>query len=98
MAQFGIRNWIYGSSAKCIATTLFNKAIRKKVMVHKSITNNKWISHVSPISTHQEIREFVALRKAINAVQLDPKREDNIRASLTFHVYDGFHSINYTTT
>jgi hypothetical protein len=40
---------------------------------------NKWVDHVSPISSQQEVTEFVALWELTREVRLDNSREDSIR-------------------
>jgi hypothetical protein len=63
---------------KNFAPTLFKKAKRKNVTVQKAIQDNKWISHITPILTTAEIQEYVRLWEAVQQVQLDASREDNI--------------------
>jgi hypothetical protein len=56
-ASFWHSNWVNGHPPKYIALGLFQKAKRK------NITVNKWISHVSPIQSMDELREFISLWK-----------------------------------
>ncbi|WVZ95321.1 hypothetical protein U9M48_041103 [Paspalum notatum var. saurae] len=78
-ASFWYSNWINGSSARSLAPSLFEKTIRKKVTVSKAIERNKWISHVQPVESSTEIKEFVVLWEAISEVTMDTTREDEIR-------------------
>ena len=64
---------------KNIAPTLYKKAKRKNLSVRKALQDNPWISHITPLSTTQEIREYVMLWEAIGQTQLHEDREDNIR-------------------
>ena len=63
---------------KSFAPTLFKKAKKKNVMVQKAIQDNKWISHITPILSTAEIQEYVRMWEAVQQVQLDASREDNI--------------------
>lgn len=57
--SFWHSNWINGCAPKNIAPSLFIKATRKKITVQKATENNKWISHITPILTLQELNEFI---------------------------------------
>jgi len=55
------------------------KTKRRNVKVNKAVEENKWVDHVTPITTYQESVEFVALWEAIRGISLDSSREDTIR-------------------
>ena len=55
------------------------KTKRRNVKVNKAVEENKWVDHVTPITTYQELVEFVALWEAIRGISLDSSREDTIR-------------------
>jgi hypothetical protein len=72
----------HGSMEECqknIAPTLYKKEKRKNLSVRKALQDNPWISRITPLSTAQEIREYVMLWEAIGQTQLHEDREDNIR-------------------
>jgi hypothetical protein len=52
---------------------------RKKVSVHKALKDNKWIMHIMPLQTTQEIQEYVTLWEQISDIQLTENGEDTIR-------------------
>jgi hypothetical protein len=62
-ARFWTSSWIDGMTAKSLAPSLFQNAKRKKITVQKALQDNQWISHILPIQTAQEIREYVTLRE-----------------------------------
>ena len=41
------------------------KAKRKNLTVQKALQDNRWISHIIPLNTAEEIREYVELWEAI---------------------------------
>jgi hypothetical protein len=47
--------------------------------VQKALQDNRWISHIIPLSTAQEIKEYVELWEAIGQMQLQEDRDDSIR-------------------
>lgn len=53
--------WIEGRTPQIIAPTLFQKSKRKKLLVHKALQDNRWIKHILPIHTSQEMHEYVKL-------------------------------------
>lgn len=63
---------------KDIAPSLFKKAKRKNISVKAALQNNKWIDHILPIFSPDEIREYVSLWEKVQHVQLDENREDDI--------------------
>ena len=67
------------NAKKNITPTLYKKAKRKNLSVRKALQDNPWISRITPLSTAQEIREYVMLWEAIGQTQLHEDREDNIR-------------------
>jgi hypothetical protein len=80
MARFWQSSWVNGRMPKKnIAPTLYKKAKRKNLSVRKALQDNSWISRIIPLSTAQEIREYVMLWEAIGQTQLHEDREDNIR-------------------
>ena len=44
---------------------MYKKAKRKNLSVRKALQDNPWISHITPLSTTQEIREYVMLWEAV---------------------------------
>lgn len=48
-------------------------------MVFKALESNRWIAHILPLHTPQEIREYVAVWEVVGQVQLHDSIEDNIR-------------------
>jgi hypothetical protein len=78
-ASFWQSSWVDGRTPKNIAPTLYKKAKRKNLSVRKAIQDNRWISHITPLNTTQEIREYVTLWEAIGQTQLHEDREDSIR-------------------
>jgi hypothetical protein len=61
-----------------MAPTLFKKAKRKNITVHKALQESKWISHILPILTAEEIQEYIKLWETVQQIVLDPDREDTI--------------------
>jgi hypothetical protein len=64
-AKFWSSSWIEGKTLKNFAPTLFKKSRRKNITVYKALENNHWISHITPLQTPQEIREYVAVWEAV---------------------------------
>ena len=80
LTRFWQSSWVNGRTPKKnITLTLYKKAKRKNLSVRKALQDNPWISHITPLSTTQEIREYVMLWGAIGQTQLHEDREDNIR-------------------
>jgi hypothetical protein len=50
----------------------------KNITVQKALEDNKWISHILPILTPEEIHEYVLLWNAVQQIQLVQDREDSI--------------------
>lgn len=48
-------------------------------MVKQGMTNMKWIDHIFPPETTEEVKEFVKLWEAISSVQLNDSLEDELR-------------------
>lgn len=84
-ASFWTSSWIEGQTPKNIAPNLFRKAKRKKISVHKALQNNRWIAHILPIHSAQEIREYVTLWDHLSHAQLEEDREDTITWRWTSH-------------
>lgn len=78
-AKFWSSSWLQGSTPKNLAPTLFIKAKRKHITVQKALQGNKWISHITPLSSLIELHEYVRLWEEVQHIQLDSSREDNIR-------------------
>jgi hypothetical protein len=64
---------------KNLAPNLFKKTRRKKLSVYQALQDNKWITHILPLQTQQEIQEYVALWEQIRDIQLNANSEDTIR-------------------
>jgi hypothetical protein len=78
-ASFWTSSWIQGRTPKDLAPNLFRKTRRKKISVYKALHDNKWIMHILPLQTLQEIQEYVELWEQISSTQLIENREDTIR-------------------
>jgi hypothetical protein len=78
-AVFWTSSWINGRTAKSIAPRLFAKCKRKEISVHKALIGNKWIEHLLPIATREELVEYVELLEAIHQIQLNNDIENAIR-------------------
>ena len=78
LARFWTSSWVGGRTPKAIAPTLFKKSKRKNLTVQKALEDNRWISHVIPLGTAQEIREYVTLWEEVSQIQLIENIEDNI--------------------
>jgi hypothetical protein len=78
-ASFWHSNWVNGQAPKYITPALFQKAKRKNITVSKAMVHNKWISHVSPIQSMDELREFVSLWERLAAVNRVEDAEDEIK-------------------
>ena len=78
MASFWFCNRISGRSAHNIAPSLFAKTTRKNITVQKALVGNTWISHISPLASSIEIKEYVELWEAISSVQLNCGAKDEI--------------------
>lgn len=78
LASFWTSSWIDGRTPKNIAPTLFKKSKKKNIAILKAIRNNRWIAHITRLTTTQEICEYVTLWEAVGHFQLDDSREDSI--------------------
>ena len=52
-AQFWSSLWTNGRTLKSMAPTLFKKA--KKISVHKAMQQNRWLTHIMPLSNEIKI-------------------------------------------
>jgi hypothetical protein len=52
----------------------------KKISVQKAMHENKWISHIMPLSTEIEIQEYVLVWEAVQQIHLDTTGEDTVGA------------------
>jgi hypothetical protein len=68
-----------GKTPKSMAPSLFVKSRRKKMSVYNALHRNKWIAHILPLQTPQEIQECVALWELVSRVRLEENSEDTIR-------------------
>ena len=64
--------------AKSIAPLLFEKTRRKKNTVRQALTNNKWIDHIYPPTSQEEVRQFVWLLEELQGVVLNETIQDDI--------------------
>lgn len=71
MTPFWSSNWINRTMAKSIALLLYEKTKRKKISLRQVLTNNKWIDHIYPPTSHEEVTQFVKLWEALNGVRLN---------------------------
>jgi len=78
-ANFWTSSWIDGTSLKGIALNLFRKARRKKIMVWKAHQYNRWVAHILPLQTVQELHEYAALWEQEQKTTLEENSEDTIR-------------------
>jgi hypothetical protein len=78
-ASFWTSSWLNGSTAKAIAPSLYRKSKRKKFTVYQGLRNRKWIDHIYPPASPQEVHEFVNLWEAIGTVTINDTVEDEIR-------------------
>lgn len=78
-ARFWTSSWIDWMTAKSLAPSLFQKATRKKISVQMALQDNRWISHILPIQTAQEIQEYVILWEKVHGVTLQENNDDSIR-------------------
>ena len=46
--------------------------------VQAALKENRWIAHISPLITPQEIKEYVALWELVGHTQLQENMEDSI--------------------
>jgi len=74
----GLHPGLDGRAPKTIAPTLFSKAKRKNITVQKALLDNRWIAHILPILTPQELNEYVTLWQAVSHTMLVENREDTI--------------------
>ena len=65
LALFWHSSWVHGTTPKNIAPSMFKKAKRGNLTVQKALQDNRWISHIIPLNTAEEIREYVELWEAI---------------------------------
>lgn len=79
LARFWTLSWIGGRTPKAMAPSLFKKSKRKNLTVQKALIDNRWISHVTPLVTSQEIREYVMLWEEVSQIQLRENVQDSIR-------------------
>jgi len=77
-AKFWSSSWLQGMTAKNVAPTLFKKAKRKQITVQKALQNNKWIAHITPVSSllgtikrDTQIREVKIAKKGIRQITRD---------------------------
>jgi len=77
--SFWSSSWINGTSAKRIAPSLFHKTRMKKISVQKALENNRWIDHIYPPGSYEEVPDFVNLWEAIKDTPLISRVEEDIR-------------------
>jgi hypothetical protein len=78
-AKFWTSSWVGGQAPKVIAPALYKKSRRKNLTVQKALEDNRWIAHLIPLITSQEIREYATLWEEVSQTQLDDNIHDNIR-------------------
>jgi hypothetical protein len=72
-------SWINGRAPKSIAPLLFTKVKRKNITVQKALENNKWIAHISPLRTVEELQQYITLWEEMWNVPRDENLEDEIK-------------------
>jgi len=77
-AKFWTSSWVQGMVSKSFAPNLFNKVKRKHITVQKALQDSRWISHITPILSIDELQEYVQLWEAVQQIQLDTNRDDKI--------------------
>jgi hypothetical protein len=77
-ALFWCSSWLNGTAPRTIAPLLYEKSRRKRITVRQALTNNKWIDHIYPPTSQEEIRQFVSLWEALRDTALSDRIEDNI--------------------
>jgi hypothetical protein len=55
------------------------KTRRKNITMMKATVPNKWVAHVSPIQSMEELQEFIALWEEVTGVQRVDDAEDEIK-------------------
>jgi hypothetical protein len=76
--NFWYSSWLDGRSPRNLAPLLFRKSRRKNFTVEKALRDNFWIAQICPLTTEEEIREYVDLWEGIQLIQRDPDIEDQI--------------------
>jgi hypothetical protein len=76
--NFWYSRWLDGRSPRNLAPLLFRKSRRKNFTVEKALRDNFWIAQIYPLTTEEEIREYVDLWEGIQLIQCDPDVEDQI--------------------
>lgn len=64
MTPFWTSSWINGQMAKSIAPFLYLKSKRKKITVFQALKEDKWIDHIYPPASEEEVMEFIKLWEA----------------------------------
>jgi hypothetical protein len=82
-ASFWHSNWLSGRAPKYITPTLFQQTKRKNITVLKAMTQSRWVSHVSPIQSMEELREFIALWEDVTTVHQVEDSDDEIKWKCT---------------
>lgn len=77
-ARFSESSWASGQTLKNLAPTLFIKSKRKRLSVRMALHENKWIQHILPLQTEQEM-EYVEVWEQVSTVQLQEGMDDTIR-------------------
>jgi hypothetical protein len=76
-ASFWYANWLNGQSPRNIAP-LLSKDQDEKNSVSRARRDNYWIAQVCPLTTGDEIREYVTLWEAIHTQEYNINTEDQI--------------------
>ena len=67
----------------------------KKLSVHKVLQDNRWITHILPLQTAQEVKEDVMLWEQVGGIhQLEENREDTIRWHWTNNIQPKVHMVS----
>jgi hypothetical protein len=76
---FGIPTELIGKRPNTLPRPCFGKQKGKNALVMKALGQNRWISHICPIQSIEELQEFIALWEGVTTVNMIEDSEDEIR-------------------
>ena len=59
--SFWSSSWMDHEAPISMPPRLFRKSKRKKLSVYNTLKENRWVAHILPLQTPEEIHEYVAL-------------------------------------